>query len=106
MIDWTWTQKDKYDNEKYNIYSSMNIAILCWPWNAGGITLMRRVCPQIVSGEKDAWEVGDLIEETRHFWLVTRAQARALTRRDPFERMIGGLVQYKKPKKKIRKRTS
>ena len=29
MIDWTWTQKDKYDNEKYNIYSSMNIAILC-----------------------------------------------------------------------------
>ena len=29
MIDWTWTQKDKYDIEKYNIYSSMNIAILC-----------------------------------------------------------------------------
>ena len=62
---------------------------------------LRRVDPAIwASGEKDAWEVGERLEEVRHYWLVTRAQARALTRRDPFERMIGALVQYRKPKKK------
>jgi hypothetical protein len=68
---------------------------------------LRRVDPAIwASGEKDAWEVGDRLEAVRHYWLVTRAQARKLTRRDPFERMVGALVQYRKPKKRIRKRTS
>jgi len=68
---------------------------------------LRRVDPAIwASGEKDAWEVGERLEEVRHYWLVTRAQARKLTRRDPFERMIGALVQYRKPKKRVKKRTS
>ncbi len=68
---------------------------------------LRRVDPAIwAAGEKDAWEVPERLEEVRHFRLVTRAQARALTRRDPFERKIAALLQYRKPKKKLRKGSS
>jgi len=60
---------------------------------------LRRVDPRIwAAGEKDAWEVPEALEEARHFRLVTRAQVRALTRRDPFERKIGALLQYRKPR--------
>jgi hypothetical protein len=65
---------------------------------------LRRVDPAIwAAGEKDAWEVPERLEEVRHFRLVTRAQARALTRRDPFERKVAALLQYRKPRKRLRK---
>ncbi|MGA7986362.1 MAG: hypothetical protein WCA01_14370 [Burkholderiales bacterium] len=68
---------------------------------------LRRVDPAIwAAGEKDAWQVAEMLEDVRHYRLVTHAQARKLTRRDPFERMVGNLVQYRKPKKRIRKRTA
>ena len=68
---------------------------------------LRRVDPAIwAAGEKDAWEVPERLEEVRHFRLVTRAQARALTRRDPFERKVAALLQYRKPRKKLRKGSS
>jgi hypothetical protein len=68
---------------------------------------LRRVDPAIwAAGEKDAWEVPERLEEVRHFRLVTRAQARALTRRDPFERKVAALLQYRKPRRKLRKGSS
>jgi len=62
---------------------------------------LRRVDPRVwAAGEKDAWDVPEALEDTRHIRLVTRAQVRALTRRDPFERKIGALLQYRKPRTK------
>lgn len=51
-----------------------------------------------VSGEKDAWAVADALENLRHFKLLGRAQIKTLARRDPFERKVGNLTQYRKPK--------
>ena len=64
---------------------------------------LRRVDPMIwAAGEKNAWEVPELLEEVRHFRLLTRAQVKNLTRRDPFERKIAALLQYRKPRRKLR----
>lgn len=60
---------------------------------------LRRVDPKIwAAGDKNAWEVPELLEEARHFRLVTRAQVRKLRRRDPFERRVGSLTQFRKPR--------
>jgi len=42
----------------------------------------------------------DALEATRHYKLMSPAQARSLIRRDPFEREVGNLLQYKRPKKR------
>jgi hypothetical protein len=55
------------------------------------------------SGEEDAWEVCDRLDEIRHYRLVTRAQTRLLVRRDPFERKVGNLLQYPRPRAILRK---
>ena len=61
---------------------------------------LRRMDPGIWATSKDgAWELIDALEATRHYRLVSGAQARALTRRDPFERRVGGLLQYRRPKR-------
>jgi len=60
---------------------------------------LRRVDPGIwVTGEKDAWHVAEALEDIRHFRLLTRRQEKTLVRRDPFERRIGALLQYPKPR--------
>jgi hypothetical protein len=60
---------------------------------------LRRIDPAIwVSGEKNAWPVAEALEATPHYDLVTRTQAKRLTRRDAFERRIGDLQQYRKPR--------
>ena len=51
-----------------------------------------------VTAEDGAWDVADRLEALPHYRLLTRAQERALTRRDPFERRVGGLFQYRKPR--------
>jgi hypothetical protein len=53
-----------------------------------------------VTGEKGAWDLVDELEAVRHFKLMTPAQARSLVRRDPFEREVGALLQYRRPKKR------
>jgi len=53
-----------------------------------------------VTGEKGAWDLVDILEDLRHFRLVTPAQARRLVRRDPFERKVGDLAQYRAPRKR------
>src|SRR6185369_4639511 len=67
-------------------------------------TRVRSTCrldPKIwATAEDGAWDLIDALEATRHYDLLSGAQARALTRRDPFERRVGALLQYRKPKKK------
>ena len=52
-----------------------------------------------VTAEDGAWDLIDALEATRHYSLTTPAQTRALTRRDPFERVVGNLLQYRRPRK-------
>jgi hypothetical protein len=51
------------------------------------------------TSEEGAWDLVDALEATRHYPLISRAHVRALTRRDPFERRVGGLLQYRRPGK-------
>ncbi len=50
------------------------------------------------TAEDGAWDVVDRLEALPHYRLLTRAQERALTRRDPFERRVGELLQYRRPR--------
>lgn len=68
---------------------------------------LRRMDPAIwVTGtklkgrKKNAWEVAEALDALRHFPLMRRRHLRGVTRRDPFERRLGGLLQYRRPKKK------
>jgi len=61
---------------------------------------LRRLKPEVwATSEDGAWELIDALEATRHYRLVSGAQTRALTRRDPFERRVGNLLQYRRPKR-------
>lgn len=60
---------------------------------------LRRVDPAIwVTGEKDAWHVAEALETIPHFRLVNRRMEKTLVRRDPFERKVGAMLQYPKPR--------
>jgi len=60
---------------------------------------LRRVDPAIwVSGEADAWAMSAKLDASRHYTLITTRQARALVRRDRFERGVLGLLQYPRPR--------
>jgi len=62
---------------------------------------LRRVKPELwVTAENGAWHLVDVLEATRHYKLMTHPQVRSLVRRDPFEREVGSLIQYRKPKKR------
>ncbi len=62
--------------------------------------LRRMKAPDWVTAEDGAWDLVDNLEATRHYKLMTPAQARSLVRRDPFERVVGNLLQYRRPKRK------
>ena len=65
---------------------------------------LRRVDTAVwVSGTKNAWSVCDALDELRHFRLLSRRSAREVTRRDPFERQVGGLLQYRRPRALVQK---
>jgi hypothetical protein len=60
---------------------------------------LRRVDPKIwVTGEKHAWRVAEELDRLRHFKLMAGRHLRAVTRRDPFERRAGVLMQYPRPR--------
>ena len=60
---------------------------------------LRRIDPAAwVSGTKNCWLVGEKLDQIRHFKLVSGRQLKAVVRRDPFERRIGVLGQYRKPR--------
>jgi len=50
-----------------------------------------------VTPAKGAWAIAERLDELVHYPLLTRAEARELVRRDPFERRIGGMRQYRLP---------
>jgi hypothetical protein len=65
---------------------------------------LRRVDPGVwVSGEKNAWEVAERLDELRHFKLVNGHHLKAVTRRDPFERRASLLLQYRRPRALLEK---
>jgi hypothetical protein len=83
-----------YFHEYYNKRDAKTLRTYSRPFD------LRRLKPERwATSEDGAWELVDALEATRHYRLVTRAQARALTRRDPFEREVGNLLQYRRPKR-------
>ena len=62
---------------------------------------MRRIDPKVwITAADGAWDLVDVLEDLRHFRLVTPAQAKRLTPRDPFERKVGTLLQFRAPRRK------
>ncbi len=60
---------------------------------------LRRVDPALwVTNPQACWEIHDKLAALHHVPLVTPAQVRRLSRLDPFERRIGRLYQYPKPR--------
>jgi hypothetical protein len=71
---------------------------------------LRRLDPAIwVTGtklkgrRKNAWQVSDALDDLRHFSLLGRRGEREVTRRDPFERRVGALLQYRRPRALVAK---
>ena len=84
-----------YFHEYYNRYDRKTLRTYSRPYD------LRRYQPALwVTAEDGAWDLIDALEATRHYRLLAPAQVRALTRRDPFERVVGNLLQYRKPKKR------
>jgi hypothetical protein len=84
-----------YLHEYYNKRDHKTLRTYSVPYD------LRRVKPEEwVTAEDGAWDLIDRLEETRHYRLMSRPQVRSLIRRDPFEREVGNLLQYKKRKKR------
>ena len=84
-----------YLHEYYNKRDRKTLRTYSRPYD------LRRMKPETwVTAEDGAWDLVDALEATRHYKLMTPAQTRSLLRRDPFEREVGNLLQYKKPKKR------
>jgi hypothetical protein len=82
-----------YLHEYYNKRDRKTLRTYSLPYD------LRRMAPaDWVTAEDGAWDLVDHLEATRHYKLMTPAQTRSLLRRDPFEREVGNLLQYRKPK--------
>ena len=65
---------------------------------------LRRIDPAIwVSGSKNCWLVGEKLDAIRHFKLVSGRHLKSVVRRDPFERRLGSIGQYRKPRALLEK---
>jgi hypothetical protein len=65
---------------------------------------LRRLDPKLwVTGEKNAWLVAEELDALRHFPLVNAHHMKAVLRRDPFERRVGGMLQYRRPRALVEK---
>jgi hypothetical protein len=83
-----------YLHEYYNKRDHKTLRTYSLPYD------LRRMAPaDWVTAEDGAWDLVDNLEATRHFRLMTPAQVRSLERRDPFERDVGNLLQYRRPRK-------
>jgi len=60
---------------------------------------LRRADPAVwVAGKKNAWAIPEALDALRHYKLAERRHLKSVVRRDPFERRVGGLLQYRRPK--------
>ena len=57
---------------------------------------------QWVTAPKGAWTVAERLDALPHYDLLSRAEERSLVRRDPFERKVGALLQYRRPPRPAR----
>ena len=65
---------------------------------------LRRLDPATwVTGKKNAWSIPEALDALRHFPLMSRRHLKAVTRRDPFERRVGGMLQYRRPRALLEK---
>jgi hypothetical protein len=86
-----------YLHEYYNKRDHKTLRTYSLPYD------LRRMKPaDWVTGEDGAWDLVDNLEATRHYRLMDRRQQRSLVRRDPFERNVGNLLQYRRPKTGIK----
>jgi hypothetical protein len=59
---------------------------------------LRRADPAVwVTGKKNAWAIPEALDALRHYRLVERRHLKSVARRDPFERKVGNLLQYRRP---------
>jgi hypothetical protein len=87
-----------YFHEYYNRRDHKTLREFSVPYD------LRRVDPEIwVSGEKNAWQVAEDLDGLHHFRLVNGHHLTAVTRRDPFERRTGALLQYRRPRALLEK---
>jgi hypothetical protein len=87
-----------YFHEYYNRRDHKTLREFSVPYD------LRRVDPEIwVSGEKNAWQVAEDLDGLHHFSLVNGHHLKAVTRRDPFERRTGALLQYRRPRALLEK---
>jgi len=62
---------------------------------------LRKVDPKIwVTNGSNCWDIPGMLDEIRHYPLVTRKQVRLLYRRDAMERKAGNLLEYPAPRRK------
>jgi hypothetical protein len=57
----------------------------------------------VAGKKKHAWPLVEELDALRHFTLVNRRHLKAVTRRDEFEREVGGMLQYRRPKALVEK---
>ncbi|HEX5477970.1 MAG TPA: hypothetical protein VFX09_08950 [Burkholderiales bacterium] len=82
-----------YFHEYYNKRHQKTLREFSVPYD------LRRLEPGLwVSGRKNAWPVAEALDELRHFTLLNGRHLRSVTRRDEFERRVGGLLQYRQPR--------
>src|SRR5438105_6984987 len=87
-----------YFHEYYNRRDHKTLREFSIPYD------LRRVDTSIwVSGKKHCWQVCEELDELRHFKLVNGHHLKLVARRDPFERRVGELAQYRKPRALIEK---
>jgi hypothetical protein len=68
---------------------------------------LRRIEPELwVTNGKNCWSIGEALDDTPHYVLVSTRQARRLRRRDALERRIGNVVEHREPKKAAPPRAS
>jgi hypothetical protein len=83
-----------YFHEYYNRWDHKTLRTYSQPFDLRGFD------PAIwVTGEDGAWGLIDALEAAPHHRLVRGPQLRVLARRDPFERVLGAKLQYRKPRR-------
>jgi hypothetical protein len=83
-----------YFHEYYNVRDEKTLRRYSLPYD------LRRLDPaDWVTAEHGAWKVARALDASPHFRLLGPAQARTLVRRDPFERRLGKLLQFRPPRR-------
>jgi hypothetical protein len=84
-----------YFHEYYNHYSHKTLREYSLPYD------LRRVDPKLWVNGKDAWHVSEELDRLTHFPLLNgRRITSVLAHRDPFERRVARLTQYRVPRRR------